>query len=433
MLLKNRASGFVSNVATLVTGTTVGSSIRLLLTPIVARLFFPEHFGVAALFISIATITSTIGSLRYDQAVVLPKEDSEALGIASLSFVILLLFSALVFCLALSLTWLVPDFSWLQTLGKWSFALPIVVFLYGFASILTFWHMRKKRFKHLAGSQISMSSMTSGSRIVFGISSGSSVSGLILSVFLGLISRIAALLIGFDRTEFKPLFKLRRSELIASAKKYKDFPLYTAPTDLLRIFARNLPVLMLAFMFSSRVVGFYALASRLVRMPVELVSESVRRAYYQKSSELKNDGSALKASLIKITVALAVLGIPPFLTVFLFGETIFTFLLGAEWATAGKYAGILAPFFFAVFVNAPASAILVVLRKQALLLHIHIWLVVCTAALFITCHVKGATPEYTLFLFSLINMLFVLGIMTAAIKTAIREDRHLELEIQGTT
>jgi O-antigen/teichoic acid export membrane protein len=426
MTIRRKLSGFAGNVATLLTGATLSQGIRLLLTPVVARLFVPEHFGVAALFLSIATIISMGSTLRYDQAIILPKEDSEALGIMSLSLIILLTLSSLVFVLVLLLSLWAPDFSWIRSIGKWGYALPIAVFLLGLASVLTTWNMRNKRFRTMAGSEITKGCVTPGSRICLGALHGSSVSGLILGIFLGLLSRIGVLLTNVKKHHVKPMINVKRLQMLTLAKKYKDFPLYYAPTDLLRNFARNLPVLMLGLMFSSNIVGFYALANRLVRMPIDLVSESVRRVYLQKTSELKNRGSFLKVLLIRTTVWLAILGLPPFLTIFFLGEWIFAFILGAEWSAAGRYASILAPFFFAVFINAPSSAILIVLRKQALLFRIQACLLICTGAVFLGCYLTAASPEQTLHLFSSINVLFMLGTMTIAIKVTIYEDRRLE-------
>jgi len=49
-------STFAGNVLKLVTGSVFAQGIGVLVAPIVARLFAPEAFGVAALFASIAAL-----------------------------------------------------------------------------------------------------------------------------------------------------------------------------------------------------------------------------------------------------------------------------------------------------------------------------------------------------------------------------------------
>ena len=52
---------FVGNVATMMSGKTVAAGIALVTTPIVARLFAPSDFGVAAAFLAIVGMISNVG------------------------------------------------------------------------------------------------------------------------------------------------------------------------------------------------------------------------------------------------------------------------------------------------------------------------------------------------------------------------------------
>jgi len=433
MFVRRVFSGFVGNVATLVTGTTVGSGIRLLLTPIVARLFFPEHFGVAALFISLATVTSTVGSLRYDQAIILQKEDTDAFKLVVLGFVLLLSFSFLAFALILFLSLATLKFTWIMTIGQWSYALPLAVFLLGLASILNVWNLRKKRFKCVAGSSIANSLTTSGSRVGLGIILGSSVGTLIITLLLGMLCRIGALLFQVSKSELECLLRVKWADVIDVAKSYKDFPLYSAPTGFLLSLSRNLPVLMLGLMFSSNIVGFYALANRLVRIPIDLISESVRSAWLQKSTELKNENEMLKVPLIKTTVGMAGLGIIPCLVLVFFGGRLFAFFLGTNWYTAGIYAKLLTPVFFMMLINAPSSVIFVLFRRQGLLLCIRLSQVVCIVTVFLGCNMANASPKVTLALYACVDAIIVLLSLVIALKIVSQEDKHLIPEVQMNT
>ena len=67
--------------------------------------------------------------------------------------------------------------------------------------------------------------------------------------------------------------KTRRNcgELYRLAREYREFPCYTAPAALLKRLGENLPVLILSLMFAPAVVGFFAVANRLIRLPVGLI------------------------------------------------------------------------------------------------------------------------------------------------------------------
>ena len=82
-------SEFSKNVITMLTGNMIAQLIPLLITPILSRLFSVEEFGVFALYSSIATFFMVVAAGRYETAILLPKEDRDAVNILALSFLIL--------------------------------------------------------------------------------------------------------------------------------------------------------------------------------------------------------------------------------------------------------------------------------------------------------------------------------------------------------
>ena len=76
--LKKEKATFADNVLTLAGGTTIALGVTILASPITSRLFAPEAFGLAALFMSGATVAGLLACMRYEMAIVLPKNDEEA-------------------------------------------------------------------------------------------------------------------------------------------------------------------------------------------------------------------------------------------------------------------------------------------------------------------------------------------------------------------
>jgi len=80
--IKTKISALSSDrksVLTLVGGTSIAQALSFLFSPIQTRLFSPEVFGELSVFGSITGIVGIIICLRYELAIVLPKDDDEGL------------------------------------------------------------------------------------------------------------------------------------------------------------------------------------------------------------------------------------------------------------------------------------------------------------------------------------------------------------------
>lgn len=73
-LQKQMKHRFIRALSVLIAGSAVSSIILLCITPILTRLYTPEDFGVLSIFTSILYVLMIIVSLRYEAALVLPKE-----------------------------------------------------------------------------------------------------------------------------------------------------------------------------------------------------------------------------------------------------------------------------------------------------------------------------------------------------------------------
>ena len=197
----------------------------------------------------------------------------------------------------------------------------------------------------------------------------------------------------------KVLFRSRdfsKRRLKYLLKRYAQFPKFSMPTGLLRSLGQNIPVFFLAYMFLPATVGSYAMAVRLMQLPIALVGESVRRTYLQKAAAFKNMGMALVPSLIKTSVMLAAIGILMFAPLWAWGLELFVIVLGDQWAEAGRYVSILTPWFFSTFVQLPSSVTYIVFQRQDQLLKIHLVSTLAIASVFALAHRFGVSSEQTL-------------------------------------
>ena len=88
-------TSFAANVSKLITGSVLAQGLGVLVAPIVARLFAPEAFGVAALFASITGTIGVVACLRYELSIMLPKSDEEAANLFGLSLFFVLIITGI--------------------------------------------------------------------------------------------------------------------------------------------------------------------------------------------------------------------------------------------------------------------------------------------------------------------------------------------------
>jgi O-antigen/teichoic acid export membrane protein len=391
-----RLPEFARNVTTLSVGSVAASVISLASVPIISRLFTPDDFGAAALYLSIVTVLATAATLRYDHAVIIPDERSEAVEIALLSLCVLGVFLLIVTGFAATAFLVVPDFAWIKILGWWFLLIPIGVCLLSISNVAVNLNTRLKNYRDIALAESSQAGMVSISRIVLGTVQGPTITGLISGLLLGYAARALILMRKLRHQVLDHIQDISLLRLKVLSKKYGQFPRYSMPTGLLRSLGENMPIFFLAYMFLPSTVGSYAMATRLMRFPIALFGESVRRTYLQKAAELNNKHVALAPSLTKITVALAGIGILIFLPLLVWGSEIFAFVLGERWAEAGSYISILTPWFFFTLVQMSSSLMYIVFQKQDQLFRIHVISTLAILLAFAFVLRFDANPEITL-------------------------------------
>lgn len=377
-------------------GRSVAALIALLTTPIIARFFSPADFGAAAVFFAIVSITAQGSCLRYEGAIALPRSSGEALAIMALAYRIL--FGAVMLSLFVVGIYEVTGQHWatLDSLGLWVWLLPIGVLMAGAHQVQESWLVRIKAFQRISASLVVNNIATSGSRISLGAWLGSSVWGLVTTQVLGMFLQFVVQNRGVGQGRREVLNRYQWHVLKELAGRYSDFPRLNAPAAVVRSVGSNLPVLLFGALFSPAVAGFYAMASRLSRVPLGIVAESLRRVFLQKAAAIRNRGGDLGRSFRLVVGGLAVTGAVPFLVVWLYGQTMLTLLLGERWSVAGQYLEIMAPWLLSVWVAAPCNAVFVVLREQAFFLVRQTALTVARIAALSVTYVLTRDPEWTL-------------------------------------
>lgn len=367
--IKTMFSGtFIRNVILVATGTASAQIITTLFSPIITRLYGPEAYGIMGTFNSIVFIIAPVVALTYPIALVLPKNDTEANGLARISLYITIVITLAISVIIVFFSETLSRIFNIEEIEPFLLLLPLAIFLSGFMQIIEQWLIRTKQFHISAKSTLLHSMIIQGGKVGIGLIQPTA--GVL--VFLSAITNGVKALLMYTlsiKSERKLNFYLNKNtNLFSLAKKYKDFPIYRAPETLLNTISTNLPTLMLTTFFGPASAGFYNLGKSVLGIPTQLIGKSVADVFYQRVSEAANNNEMLTPLIKKATFLLAIVGIFPFGIVIFFGPVLFSFVFGDEWEMSGHYARWIALWSFFVLLNRPSVQTLPVLSAQNLLL-----------------------------------------------------------------
>lgn len=395
-------SDFIRNIMKLVSGSMIAQMIGILLFPIISRIYSPDDFGVFQLFLSIASIIAIVSCLTYHLAIMLPKKNEDSANIVSLCFILLAISSVASGLVFIPLSDDIAGFLNTPDLADYLVLLPVVIFLSGLFNVLNYWTSRRIRFGVVAGSRIANSLGSRLSQVGIGSYSPSPM-GLITGYLTGFLLANFLMMVHFksDIQYFRKVSVHRMKEL---AIRYKRFPKFSMGSLFVNTFSFQLPPFMLAFYFTSAIVGHYSFANQILALPVTLIGGATSQVFFQKASEVKNENGNFKELVGEVHRKLILIGVFPLIVFMIVGEDLFTFFLGAEWYSAGIYAKILAPWLFIRFMYSPISSVFDILEKQNIELIFNI-LIICS--IFATLFIGGSynDPILGLILLSIVGVI----------------------------
>lgn len=397
-------SEFFRNVLTLFTGSTIAQALPIIISPILSRLYAPDDFGTLAIFVAVAGFISIIITGQYESAIILPKENKEAINLAVLSLIITISISVFSFLVILIFHNQICHLFNAENLNNYIFLIPLSIFLTGVYQIFTFWSLRKKQYKRLAIRQISQSLSTSSVKLGGGLWR-SSPTGLILGNIFGQITATSVLCWLTWKEDADQRNLISKEVIKKVAFDYRNFPKYNAPQAFLDTINASSIIFLLSYFFSSTVLGLYSFAFSMITLPMRLIGSSVTQVFYQKASEAYNNGQDLWPLIKKLIVRLALIGLPGLLVILFFGPQIFSTVFGPKWEDAGTYAQVLMPWLFINFIGSPIGSIPQILNKQKHFFMITLFGNIAIPALLFIFSYYNKNPYNSLIFFSCISIL----------------------------
>lgn len=381
-------SRYARNVITLMTGTGLAQAIPVAISPILTRMYSPEDFGTFAFYMAIVSIASVLVTGRYELAILLPKNDRDALHIVALSAGLSCIISAVLLLLVVLFNQQITQMLGANDLAGWLYWAPASTLLMGVYTSLNYWSNRKGHYQRLAISRVVQASGSTATQLggAF-LHSGSAglVGGQLVGQFLtsGLLAHL------IYREDHAYLKTLHWGRLLVLARKYRDFPKYLIVAHGFNTASGQVPVILLGTLFNTATAGYYMLIQRVMGAPMGLVAGALGSVFRQEASKAYTHSGNCRAIYVSTFKRLLLLAVLPFTVFFFAAPTLFGWVFGESWRIAGDYAKILTPMFFLQFITSPLSSMYIIAEKQ----RIDLAWQICLLALVISAFAIGSFFE----------------------------------------
>jgi len=355
-------SELLRSASILISGTVIAQLISILLQPFLRRFFSPESFGIYSVYLSLIGIIIVISSLRYDDAIVLPKTDKESANVLSLALIFSFIFDLLLFVFVMITGGKIITFLNLPSNFpvRVLYIIPLGAFLYNSYQCINYWLIRKRKFYSVSLNKLLRRGSEGISQVTFALIKKSN--GLIYSDIIGQTVNVITVIIQTINNGLT--FRVvSLTKLKYVFKKYKDFPKFNLIPAFMSTCSYMLPPIFINKFFSSESAGFFDLTKLLLSVPLALVATSFSSVLLQRVSEKFNNRQSFLNELRPVILVVGLISLIEILAIVFFGENLFRFIFGNTWIFSGKISKIMVWSFTFNFIVSTFTTIFVSMRK----------------------------------------------------------------------
>ena len=357
------------SIGLITTSLLVGAIMTFIALPFLTRLYSVQNFGEYGIALAIVSVLSTVANLRLDQAQLVAEQQHQKS----------LIFEGAVFATVISLlsagvlSWFFDGpMIWAICSGILANTLIQSLYNYKFSVHAEYFCAGLNIFRSLVVVVVQLSLPLWMNTSLVGSYAVSSLIMLLIVV----------------------LYILKNHLYTVSwqaFKHYKDFIYSNTPHALLNSFSHNLPYYVVSHFVGVQAMGFYAIVERTLRVPINLMSQTLRQFFIRKLKHAHTNRQALQSSVI-----LSLISLPFFAVFFVLPESVYLWAFGHEWVGISTYFQILALGYWAVFCNPPSSAYLIAKRNSQVLFRLQIVELILKFVLFAALYVMMNDKIYML-------------------------------------
>lgn len=374
---KLRDQSLLVNTAKLSVGNIIMYVLPIVVTPILSRLYGPSAFGEWGIFSSLTSIVAIVMFLSIDNIIV--KAEEEELGNLLVLCGGIGLMAISLLCVALALFDIYDSV----------FCYMIIIYMLAYFVYTIVYNLNNRygNYSKLAVSNVLQGATQAIARISLGVFFIGVINGLVYGTILAEIITSLFLCFCLFKIDTRKWATVTMKGVKTLLVKYRKFPLYDAPSNLLAFSTLNLPIIILAGTFSKSSIGCFSIVLQLLLLPMSLVGSAMGKVYYQELCSAACDSQRIEKMSESILNILLMVSVTPMLLLCCGGDYLVVLFLGDSWTTAGHVALILSLWSFPVILTQPLLPLFRAYNIQNVLLRYDIlYFVGGIGSLLICCH-----------------------------------------------
>lgn len=317
---------------------------------------------------SIIITLGAIGACRYEAAVPIPAKREDALVVVQIGQICILAISILGLVITTLLPTQIAHLLNIPTASGVLWLIPVSAAILSGYQLLTQLAIRDRRYHATARRSVYAGATVAVVQLLLGFA-GAGVGGLLVGYGAGQLAGLVAMAVGAGA--FSIWSRERRLPwdcIKATARRFRRFPLYSAPSALFNVLSLQLPIVLIALLYGAHESGYLGMTQRALGLPIALIGVAVGQVYLgELSNAMKRDLSSARAMFVRTSRTLLVVGLSTAIPIFFFGPPVFARILGHEWAQSGQFAKALSVSLAAQLLASPLSSTLTLFERQRLL------------------------------------------------------------------
>ena len=356
----------------------MAQALAFAFSPLITRLYTPEAFGIQGVFIASVSLLWPFVALRYPMAIVVAESDTEVRGLVRLSLFVAASVSVAITIILLGARQPLLSLFGIEEVGLLIWFLPLALFLVALQDTTDFKAARLGAFRVVGVVTALQALVVNLTRVIGGLVHPTAAA-LIVATSLSYGAQASMLRLGMGR-RLKSTTSGAPASLGILARKYREFPLFRMPADMINATSQTAPVFLLSILFSPATTGLYVLARAVVSLPLSLIGSAAGNVFYARIAEMDRNGDDLYPFILKATLAqLAIPGIATLMSATIFPQ-IFALIFGEAWRPAGEFSQWMALWVVCMLANIPSVRVLPVIGRQNLHLFFNIIIAVAGVA-----------------------------------------------------
>lgn len=330
--------------------------MNFIFLPILSRIYSPEDFGILAYFLSISIIIGMIVTLKFENIFFIDAEKhNEILTLIIISITIIEFLSSIILLLLWWFNFFIND-------GNLIFYILIYTTLLGLYYSGRAYLSSIGSFKKISQGYLLKILISNLFFLVGGYIFQPNANLLIIGTIVGQFSESIYLL---NKFRIKDLIEVTNVNTLKNYLiRYKNFPLYTLPGELLGNINSQLPIFFLSSAFGNTITGYYSLVQRLFGIPLKLFTSSSAEAFRSEAANKYKQDNSFKDLALKTSRYLFLFALVIGILLFLISDYLICIFLGKEWLGAIPFLKVMILLFVFQFSVSPISYGLYIAEKQ---------------------------------------------------------------------